>query len=262
MFNWNLNGAFVLKGGAAIGKKLNVCGDTKLFSTTASTSATTGALIIAGGVGISGATNITGNTTIGGTLNVTNDITSSGGIFGNIRVGVTNDNEIDTSTGNLTLDSSGGKVHITDNCEIDGNCDIDGQLDVKNSTNSTSKTTGALVVAGGVGINNDLFVGGDITAFASSDERLKDNIRSIEDPLAKVLSIRGVTYTWKDEATHSGDDIGVIAQELELLNLPGMTQTRPDGYKAVRYERLTALLVEAVKELSGKVSELEAKLNQ
>ena len=164
--------------------------------------------------------------------------------------------------GNLTLDSSGGKVHITDNCEIDGNCDIDGQLDVKNSTNSSSKTTGALVVAGGVGINNDLFVGGDITAFASSDERLKDNIRSIEDPLAKVLSIRGVTYTWKDGATHSGDDIGVIAQELELLNLPGMTQTRPDGYKAVRYERLTALLVEAVKELSGKVSELEAKLNQ
>ena len=41
-----------------------------------------------------------------------------------------------------------------------------------------------------------------------------------------------------------------------------MTQTRPDGFKAVRYERLTALLVEAVKELSGKVSELEAKLNQ
>ena len=257
-----LNGAFILKGGAAIGKKLNVCGDTKLFSTTASTSATTGALIIAGGVGISGATNITGNTTIGGTLNVTNDITSSGGIFGNIRVGVTNDNEIDTSTGNLTLDSSGGKVHITDNCEIDGDCDIDGQLDVKNSTNSTSKTTGALIVAGGVGINNDLFVGGDITAFASSDERLKDNITSIRNPLARVLSIRGVTYTWKEEATHSGDDIGVIAQELELLGLPGMTQTRPDGYKAVRYERLTALLVEAVKELSGKVSELEAKLNQ
>ena len=255
-----LDGAFQLKGGAAIGKKLNVCGDTKLFSTTASTSATTGALIVAGGVGISGAANITGNTTIGGTLNVTNNITGPGGTFGNIRIGITNDNEIDTSTGNLTLDSSGGKVHITDNCEIDGECDIDGQLEVKSTTDSTSKTTGAIIVSGGVGIAKNLYVGQDIIAFASSDERLKDNVTPIEDPLAKVLSISGNTFNWNSASSYEGkSDTGVIAQEVEKLGLPGLTTVRDDGTHAVNYEKLTALLIEAVKELSAKVDALSDK---
>ena len=48
---------------------------------------------------------------------------------------------------------------------------VSGTLAVQSTTNSTSKTTGAVVVSGGVGINNDLHVGGDITAFSSSDHQ-------------------------------------------------------------------------------------------
>ena len=51
-------------------------------------------------------------------------------------------------------------------------------------------------------------------------------------------------------------DTGVIAQEVEKLELPGVTTTRQDGTKAVRYEKLVPLLIESIKELKGEVDEL------
>jgi len=105
-----------------------------------------------------------------------------------------------------------------------------------------------------------LRVTGDITAFYSSDRRLKDNITPIDDPLAKVLSISGNTYTWNEESNREGDDVGVIAQEV-LEVLPEAVTTRDNGYLAVDYQKIIPLLVEAVKELSNKVSALEDKLN-
>ena len=51
-------------------------------------------------------------------------------------------------------------------------------------------------------------------------------------------------------------DTGVIAQEIEALGLPGITTTRDNGMKAVRYEKLVPLLIEAIKELSAKVDAL------
>ena len=56
------------------------------------------------------------------------------------------------------------------------------------------------------------------------------------------------------------NDTGVIAQEIEALGLPGITTNRTDGTKAIRYEKLIPLLIEAVKELSAKVEVLEQKL--
>jgi len=53
----------------------------------------------------------------------------------------------------------------------------------------------------------------------------------------------------------------VIAQEVEALGLPGIVTTRDNGYKAVRYEKLVPLLIEAIKELSDKVEALEQKLS-
>ena len=56
--------------------------------------------------------------------------------------------------------------------------------------------------------------------------------------------------------TGNGDDTGVIAQEIEALGLPGITTTRDDGVKAVRYEKLVPVLIQAIKELSAKVDAL------
>ena len=238
---------------------------------TQSTSTTTGDLVITGGVGIAKSVFIGGNLTVSGTFN-------GGSVeFGNVKIAQTTTNTIDTKSGNLVLDSTGGLVDINDNVDISGTLDVDGNvtlgnatsdattvsgtLAVQSTTNSTSKTTGALTVSGGVGINNDLHVGGDITAFASSDINLKENITIIPNALDKVKALTGNTFTWKSDITgfdhfEGKDDTGVIAQEVEALGLPGITTTRDDGTKAVRYERLVPLLIQAIKELSAKVDAL------
>ena len=108
--------------------------------------------------------------------------------------------------------------------------------------------------------SNLLKVKGDIIAFSSSDKRLKDNIKPIEKPLSKLLGLSGNTFEWNDKSPYEGTDVGVIAQEVEKV-LPEVVTTRDNGYKAVKYDKLTALLIEAVKELSAKVDNLEQQLS-
>ena len=104
----------------------------------------------------------------------------------------------------------------------------------------------------------ELLVKGDITAFASSDATLKENITPISNAVDKVLSISGNTFTWNEKSIYNGEEgTGIIAQEIEALGLPGLTTTRENGTKAVRYDRLVPLLIEAIKELSNKVKSLE-----
>ena len=133
-----------------------------------------------------------------------------------------------------------------------------GVLKIGNSTASSSKTTGALIVTGGVGISGALHVGGDITAFSASDVSLKENITPISNAVDKVRSISGNTFTWNEKSVYNGEEgTGIIAQEIEALGLPGVTETRENGTKAVRYDRLVPLLIEAIKELDTKVKSLE-----
>ena len=175
--------------------------------------------------------------------------------------GATNANYI-TNNNQLT----NGAGYITGYTEVDTLATVTGRgaststaVTFSNTTASTSKTTGAVIVTGGVGISGALNVGGDIAAYASSDERLKDNVSPISDALAKVEALGGYEFDWNDnQDLFVGHDIGVIAQEVEAV-LPEIVATRDNGYKAVKYEKLTALLIQAVKELSAKVKELESK---
>ena len=97
----------------------------------------------------------------------------------------------------------------------------------------------------------------DIVAYHSSDYRLKDNVKQIENAMDKVSQIRGVEFEWNDkQVVHEGQDIGVIAQEVEKV-APEIVATRDNGYKAVNYQKLTALLIEAVKELQEEIKELK-----
>lgn len=102
----------------------------------------------------------------------------------------------------------------------------------------------------------------DIVAFSSSDLRLKENIKPIENALEKVKSLTGVEFDWKPELKHAhgyeGHDTGVIAQEVQEV-MPTAIRTNDTGYLAVRYEKLIGLLIEANKELAARVEELESK---
>ena len=100
---------------------------------------------------------------------------------------------------------------------------------------------------------------GDVIAFGSSDERLKDNIKPITEPLWKVSQIGGYTFDWNDKQdTYEGHDVGVIAQEIEEV-LPEVVMTRGSGYKAVKYEKIVPLLIESIKELKQEVDDIKQK---
>ena len=103
-------------------------------------------------------------------------------------------------------------------------------------------------------------VAGDVVAYYSSDKRYKENIKPIENALDKVKAINGVTFNWNEKShKETGKkDVGVIAQEVEEV-FPEIVETRTNGYKAVDYQKLTAVLIESVKELTAKVEALEAK---
>jgi len=103
---------------------------------------------------------------------------------------------------------------------------------------------------------------GDIIAYASSDRRLKDNIKNIENPIEKVQQLNGVTWEWNsnaDELQQSLPTVGVIAQEVEEV-LPQLVHNRENGYKGVDYAKLTGLLIEAIKEQQKQIDELKSKL--
>ena len=103
-----------------------------------------------------------------------------------------------------------------------------------------------------------------ITAFATSDKNWKDNLSPITNALTRVGLMTGYTFTWNDKAgtpqwTHlvGKDDTGLIAQDVEKLGLPGITTVRGDGAMAIRYDRLAAILTEAVKELKKENDDLK-----
>jgi len=112
--------------------------------------------------------------------------------------------------------------------------------------------TYALDVTGSIGAT------ADVVAYISSDKRLKDNIKNIANPLDKLNKLNGIEFDWNDKQDlYKGHDIGVIAQEVEEV-LPEIVDTREDGYKAVKYDRMVALLIEAVKQQQEEIELLKA----
>lgn len=125
-----------------------------------------------------------------------------------------------------------------------------------------------------VSIGGGLIATGDITA-NSSDIRLKENIRIIENPLEKIENIRGVYFNYTEEAklktgyTNGEEQIGFIAQEVQKV-LPHIVKPAPfdkdqstgksisgENYLTIQYEKVVPLLLEGIKELKREIEELK-----
>jgi trimeric autotransporter adhesin len=81
------------------------------------------------------------------------------------------------------------------------------------------------------------------------------------DAMDKLKRIRGVSWRWKQDApadAHENPGIGVVAQEVEAV-FPDLVETGPDGLKRVNYMGLVGPLIEAVKELDARLTELEER---
>jgi hypothetical protein len=135
-------------------------------------------------------------------------------------------------------------------------------------TGTITSSTAELSVYGmlyTLGSQGEIRASSEITAYFSSDRRLKENIKLIENPITIIDQIRGVTFDWTDEhmARRGGEDgyfvrkhdIGVIAQEVQAV-LPELVGTREDGYLAVKYEKMVPLLIEAIKAQQATIDSL------
>jgi hypothetical protein len=293
-------------------------------NTTTSVSPTTGALIVAGGVGIGNNIYVANTATIGKNLNVTNTVTIGGGLSvggavtfnGGLSIGSTTTvggSIIPTATelydlgspsfrfktlyissatidfGNVTLSSTPyGEIAIANlvstgtsvfgamtatSLTVNGAQRINSTLRVVGRTTlGVTTCTSFFVQNATVGnnflVNGAIFSKGNITAYfgSPSDKRFKENIQNIENALDKVKAINGVTFDWTQdfldgEKEKSGldlkkHDLGVIAQEVETV-APEVVDTREDGFKFVKYEKLAGLLIEAIKELDTKLEDIK-----
>jgi hypothetical protein len=103
---------------------------------------------------------------------------------------------------------------------------------------------------------NALTAVGDITAF--SDARFKTDIQTIGGALDKLSLIHGVTFRRTGDETQTQTRyVGVLAQEVEAV-MPEAVHTDAEGYKAVAYGNMVALLIEAIKELTARLEKLDA----
>jgi len=96
------------------------------------------------------------------------------------------------------------------------------------------------------------------TVTQTSDRRYKINISTLNNSLSNVLKLRGVSYNWIDPKKSDRTQIGVIAQEVEEV-YPEFVHTNEDGYKSVNYSQMTAVLIEAIKELNSQVETLKTE---
>ncbi len=216
-------------------------------------------------------------------------------IGGNVGIGTSSPNStltVGNSTGSIPGEISinpaytsneGGQINIrkslngsTADWVIDqyGTTSSDARLRIFNSISEANGIT--IMENGNIGIGSltpsvRLQVAGDIIANSiagSSDLRFKTNITPIENPLQKVLKLRGVNFDWNKNAFpersfSESKAIGFIAQEVEKV-LPEVVQTEKtaEGYKAVQYDKVVALLVEAIKEQQKQIDGLKLELKK
>ena len=164
--------------------------------------------------------------------------------------------------------SSGSNIfgnNLNNTQKFTGSVEITGSLLVKGPTilSGSALITGSL----GVGTTGSAVIGridasNDVVAFSTSDENLKKNIKPIENALEKIEQIGGYNFEWKEDKNNihgfSGQDVGVIAQEIESI-LPEVVTTRDNGYKAVKYEKIVPLLIQCIKELKDEIRDLKSQ---
>lgn len=231
-------------------------------------------------------------TTVNSTLSTTNGITTNGTVTinnataiaagtGTVTCGVINSRTINTDTygvncaalvctsinttnGNLTMGAgdiscdvvSCNSINTNDGNITMGNGDISCDVVTCKSVNTTN---GNITMGTGTLTCASVQATGDIIAFATSDSRLKDNIKKIETPLQKLTNINGYTFTWnasENITKKTGDDIGLLAQEVKSV-IPQAVVVRENGFYGLDYTKVIPLLVESIKELKQKIETLE-----
>ncbi|MEO1585158.1 MAG: tail fiber domain-containing protein [Planctomycetota bacterium] len=109
-------------------------------------------------------------------------------------------------------------------------------------------------------VNNNGDVATQCGVICASDERLKDDITNLETPLDKIMALRSVSFSWKDETlAKRGTQLGFVAQEVQQV-LPELIGETPDGMLGVDYASLTSVLTGAVQEQQAEIERMRAQI--
>ncbi|MBD3290055.1 hypothetical protein GF337_14700 [candidate division KSB1 bacterium] len=181
---------------------------------------------------------------------------------------------------------SGGNMSCGDNMTVENHLGVN--MGGGYSTSYPLRVNGDTQVTGNINVGDKLYTSGHVgvnfggwsntyafrvsgNAYAtgswlSSDLNLKRNIASINTPMAKVMQLRGVSYNWKTEEYPErefteGLQYGLIAQEVEKV-FPDMVMTDEYGEKAIAYNQLIPVLLEALKQQQKQIDELERKVDR
>jgi hypothetical protein len=140
--------------------------------------------------------------------------------------------------------------------DASGNVVFSGRLQINASVASTSVSTGSLVVAGGVGIAGRLTVNNIVE---TSSIAFKENVNPIQNALDSILNLRGVNYDRKDQSEIN--EAGLIAEEVDKI-IPSLVTKDDNGNPyGVKYTKVVAYLVEAVKEQQKQIEDLKKRIS-
>ena len=242
-------GALQVAGGVGVAENLNVGGVAKVTDSTASSSKTTGAVIITGGLGVGGAVyadtvSTTGNLTVGGDLTVT----------GSLNV------EVDSET--TILD----QLTVQNASEFQGTSEFQDVVSITDTTTSTSVGTGALLVDGGVGIDGNLYVGGTING--SGGQLTIGNILASANNVSNIGSATsGFNFTYTGNImpmANAVGNIGSVGSEYNVVHARALQALYAD--LAERFESDeplepgTVVEIGGVKEITRAVTALSDKV--
>lgn len=160
------------------------------------------------------------------------------------------------------------------NCHIIGDyIGIQGITDVRDNSFHVGCYNGMdvwgqmTVKRGGAIINGDTFVSGnisatgDVVAFVTSDSRLKNDQTPISGSLQKISTLDPIEFNWSEKQnTYVGHDIGLIAQQVQAI-APEIVTERPDGYLAMKYDKMVPLLVGAIQDQQKIINEMRAEID-
>jgi hypothetical protein len=237
------------------------------------TTGVTGTLPVAnGGTGVTAST---GSTTVvlatSPTFTTSIDSGATFGAFASstaLTVGYTGTGA--ASTTNISTAALTGAFAKTVNIGTGGTTSSTTGVNINSSVGGTTTIRGALLVGAATSSTTDgaIFATNNITAYAASDAKWKENIRDIPNALEVVTAIGSKTFDWTDEYIESMGgkddyfmrkaDFGVIAQDVQAV-FPTAVRTRGDGTLAVDYEKLSTLAFAAIVELTKRIEMLENK---
>ena len=180
-----------------------------------------------------------------------------------------------TAAGNIAVTKANAKITVTSGTNESASLRLvnDAQdWDLNTQTNDNfaiySQTGSAAALTITPSTYNATFAGNiygeaDVYAFYSSDPVLKENKELIDNPLEKICKLGGYSFDWKESAKEYGNhleghDYGVMADEIQEL-FPELVQTRGNGIRAVKYDKLVPLLIEGIKELKQELNMIKGE---